>query len=97
MLREELFDLGAEDPQTIELMKTTPSAALGSCRHKLKSLEQSRADYERVLEVFQAHNIRYFFYAGGNDSMDTAAKVKDLSRQLELRDAGDGRAQDDRQ
>ncbi|MBN2289749.1 MAG: 6-phosphofructokinase [Candidatus Glassbacteria bacterium] len=82
VLQEKLFDLGAEDPKAVEMLKTTPSAALGSCRHKLKSLEQSRADYERVLEVFRAHNIRYFFYAGGNDSMDTAAKIKDLSASL---------------
>ena len=82
VLKEELFDLGAEDSRTIEMLKTTPSAALGSCRHKLKKLEDSRADYERVLEVFSAHNIRYFFYIGGNDSMDTAAKIKDLSAQL---------------
>ncbi|MCE5272979.1 6-phosphofructokinase [bacterium] len=82
VLREELFDIRAESPETVELLKTTPSAAIGSCRHKLKSLEKSRADYERVLEVFQAHDIRYFFYAGGNDSMDTAAKIKDLSAQL---------------
>lgn len=82
VLREELFDIRAESPETIELLKTTPSAAIGSCRHKLKSLDKSRADYERVLEVFKAHDIRYFFYAGGNDSMDTAAKIKDLSAQL---------------
>ncbi|MFC1614392.1 6-phosphofructokinase [Gemmatimonadota bacterium] len=82
VLQERIFDLGAEDPHSVEMLKTTPSAALGSCRHKLKSLEESRADYERVLEVFQAHNIRYFFYAGGNDSMDTAAKIKDLSASL---------------
>jgi ATP-dependent phosphofructokinase / diphosphate-dependent phosphofructokinase len=82
VLLEEMYDLGAENPRAVEMLKTTPSAALGSCRHKLKSLEASRADYERVLEVFKAHNIRYFFYAGGNDSMDTAAKIKDLSAQL---------------
>ena len=85
VLKEELFDLGAEDSRTIEMLKTTPSAALGSCRHKLKKLEDSRADYERVLEVFRAHNIRYFFYIGGNDSMDTAEKIKDLSAQLGLK------------
>ena len=82
VLQEELFDLGAEAPATVEGLRTTPSAALGSCRHKLKKLEQSRADYERVLEVFRAHDVRYFFYAGGNDSMDTAAKIKDLSGQM---------------
>ncbi len=82
VLREELFDIGAEEAETIEMLKTTPSSALGSCRHKLKKLEDNRADYERILEVFKAHNIRYFFYAGGNDSMDTASKIKDLSAQL---------------
>ncbi|HUU26408.1 MAG TPA: 6-phosphofructokinase [archaeon] len=82
VLQEEIFDIGAEDPRTVEMLKTTPSAALGSCRHKLKKLENSRADYERVLEVFKAHNIRYFFYIGGNDSMDTASKIKGLSAQL---------------
>ena len=82
VLKEELLDLRSEDPEAVEMLKTTPSAALGSCRHKLKNLTESRADYERVLEVFKAHNIRYFFYIGGNDSMDTAAKLKDLSAQL---------------
>ena len=69
VLREEIFDLGAEDPETIEMLKTTPSAAVGSCRYKLKKLEENRADYERVLEVFKAHNIRYFFYAGGGSGL----------------------------
>ncbi|OGF99173.1 MAG: 6-phosphofructokinase [Candidatus Glassbacteria bacterium RIFCSPLOWO2_12_FULL_58_11] len=82
VLKEELLDLRAEDPEAVEMLKSTPSAALGSCRHKLKNLAESRRDYERVLEVFKAHNIRYFFYIGGNDSMDTAAKLKDLSAQL---------------
>ena len=62
-------------------MKRTPSAAAGSCRYKLKSLEESRRDYERVLEVFRAHNIHYFFYIGGNDSMDTADKLAQLARE----------------
>ena len=82
VLQEEIFDIGAESAGTIELMKTTPSAAIGSCRYKLKKLEEDRTDFERVLEVFKAHNIRYFFYAGGNDSMDTAAKIKKLSEEL---------------
>ena len=76
VLKEELFDISAEKPETIEALKQTPAAALGSCRYKLKSLEDSRADYERILDVFRAHDIHYFFYAGGNDSMDTADKLK---------------------
>jgi 6-phosphofructokinase 1 len=79
VLKEELFDISAEKSETIEALKQTPAAAIGSCRHKLKSLEESRADFERILDVFKAHNIRYFFYAGGNDSMDTADKVNKLA------------------
>ena len=83
VLREELFDLGAEDPDQIDLLRCSPSAALGSCRHKLKDLDSDRADYERILEVFKAHDIRYFFYIGGNDSMDTAAKLGKLAARID--------------
>ena len=83
VLTEDLFDLGREDPADIDALRRTPSAALGSCRHKLKDLEADRADYERILEVFQAHDIRYFFYIGGNDSMDTAAKLGQLAREID--------------
>lgn len=79
VLKEELFDISAEKAETIEMMKRTPAAAIGSCRYKLKSLDESRADYERIVDVFKAHDIRYFFYAGGNDSMDTADKVNKLA------------------
>jgi 6-phosphofructokinase 1 len=79
VLKEELFDISAEKPQIIEALKRTPAAAMGSCRYKLKSLKDSRADFDRVLDVFKAHDIRYFFYAGGNDSMDTADKVNKLA------------------
>ncbi len=79
VLREELFDLSAEKAEQIEGLKTTPAAAIGSCRYKLKNLNESRADYERIIDVFKAHDIHYFFYAGGNDSMDTADKVNKLS------------------
>jgi 6-phosphofructokinase 1 len=79
VLREELFDLRQEDREAISGLVSTPSAALGSCRYKLKSLEESREDYERILEVFKAHDVRYFFYAGGNDSMDTADKLGGLA------------------
>jgi len=79
ILQEDLFDISAEKPKTIEQLTQTPAAAIGSCRYKLKSLEESKADFERILDVFGAHNIRYFFYAGGNDSMDTADKVNKLA------------------
>ncbi len=79
VLKEDLFDISAEKPETIEALKRTPAAAFGSCRHKLKSLHESKADFERVIDVFKAHDIRYFFYAGGNDSMDTADKVGQLA------------------
>jgi 6-phosphofructokinase 1 len=82
VLNEELMDMSQEDPATIELLKATPAAASGSCRFKLKSLKDSRADYERVLEVFRAHHIRYFFYNGGNDSMDTCSKVNQLAVEI---------------
>ena len=74
VLNEQLVDLRKEDPQSIQNLRKTPSAALGSCRYKL-----SEADYSRVMEVFAAHNIGYFLYAGGNDSMDTAHKVAQLA------------------
>jgi 6-phosphofructokinase 1 len=79
VLKEELFNVSAEKPSAIEALKRTPAAAMGSCRYKLKSLDQAKADFDRVLDVFKAHNIRYFFYAGGNDSMDTADKVNKLA------------------
>jgi len=79
VLKEDLFNLSAERPEAIEALKRTPAAAMGSCRYKLKSIDQSQADFQRVLDVFKAHNIRYFFYAGGNDSMDTADKVNKLA------------------
>jgi 6-phosphofructokinase 1 len=82
VLDEDLFDLGKESAQTIEGLKRTPAAALGSCRYKLKDLAKDRVDYERIVEVFKAHGIRYFFYIGGNDSMDTADKVSRLAGEV---------------
>jgi len=75
VLNEDLIDLRQEDPEEIELLKCTPAAALGSIRHKLPEPEHDSSEYERIFEVFEAHNIRYFFYAGGNDSMDTIDKI----------------------
>ncbi|MHC4426898.1 MAG: 6-phosphofructokinase [Planctomycetota bacterium] len=65
VLKEELFDISAEKSETIEALKQTPAAAIGSCRYKLKSLEDSKADFERILDVFKAHDIHYFFYLQG--------------------------------
>jgi len=78
-LREELIDTGKESAATIAALRHTPAGAFGSCRYKLKSFDENRAEYERLMEVFQAHNIRYFLYNGGGDSQDTANKISQLS------------------
>ena len=75
ILREELYDMCLEDPTELELLKVTPSSAFGSVRYKLKHHEEDDTDYKRLLEVFKKYNIRYFFYNGGNDSMDTCNKI----------------------
>ncbi|WP_105101705.1 6-phosphofructokinase [Microbulbifer pacificus] len=81
-LKEELIDVSQESQETIAALRHTPSGAFGSCRYKLKSLEQNRAEYERLIEVFKAHNIGYFFYNGGGDSADTCLKVSQLSEKM---------------
>ena len=81
-LKEELIDTSKEGKKAIRGLLTTPSGAFGSCRYKLRSLEENRAEYERLIEVFKAHNIRYFFYNGGGDSADTCLKVSQLSHKL---------------
>lgn len=75
ILNEKFYDIGQEDPAELELLKTTPSSALGSCRYKLANAAVDDTDYKRLLEVFRKYNIRYFFYNGGNDSMDTCNKI----------------------
>ncbi len=75
ILNEDFYDIGQEDPAELELLKTTPSSALGSCRYKLAKPDVDDTDYKRILEVFKKYNIRYFFYNGGNDSMDTCNKI----------------------
>lgn len=75
VLDEKFYDMSKEDPYELELMKTTPSSALGSVRYKLKNAEDDETDYKRLLEVFKKYDIRYFFYNGGNDSMDTCNKI----------------------
>jgi 6-phosphofructokinase 1 len=77
ILNEDIIDLAAESQQTIRALSYTPGAALGTCRYKVKKQQ----DFERILEVFKAHNIRYFFYAGGNDSQDTADKISKLAQE----------------
>ena len=81
-LTEDLIDVGRESPATIRGLKYTPAGAFGSARFKLKGLAENRAEYERLIEVFRAHDIGYFFYNGGNDSMDTALKVSQLGAAL---------------
>lgn len=75
ILDDVLFDLDAEDPAELELLQYTPSSALGSCRYKMKNPSEDSSDYRRILEIFKKYDIRYFFYIGGNDSMDTCDKV----------------------
>src|SRR5215472_12265426 len=81
-LTEDLIDVSAESAATIKALRHTPAGAFGSARFKLKGLEQNRAEYERLIEVFKAHDIGYFFYNGGNDSMDTALKVSQIGEAL---------------
>ncbi|HKT71494.1 MAG TPA: 6-phosphofructokinase [Steroidobacteraceae bacterium] len=81
-LTEDLIDVYKESPATIRGLRQTPAGAFGSARFKLRSLEQNRAEYERLIEVFRAHDIGYFFYNGGNDSMDTALKVSQIGESL---------------
>jgi ATP-dependent phosphofructokinase / diphosphate-dependent phosphofructokinase len=80
-LTEDLIDIGRENPAIIRALRHTPSGAFGSARYKLKDLERDRPKYERLIEVFRAHDIGYFFYNGGNDSMDTALKLSQLGAQ----------------
>src|SRR5213083_3259641 len=90
ILNEDLVDLQEEKRAAIEGLKHTPAAALGTCRYKLdfkKKPEQAAREMDRLFEVFQAHNIRYFFYIGGNDSQDTAHKIHEqaIARGYEMR------------
>ena len=83
VLTEELLDLSAQDPEEISLLRTTPTAgAIGTCRYKLKS--ENQEDFERIVDVLKAHEIGYFFYNGGNDSMDTAHKISILASERGL-------------
>jgi 6-phosphofructokinase 1 len=81
-LTEDLIDTSKESAAAIEALRSTPSGAFGSCRYKLKSLEANKREYERLIEVFRAHDIGYFFYNGGGDSADTCFKVSQLSQAM---------------
>ena len=81
-LTEDLIDTSKESASAIAALKHTPSGAFGSCRYKLKSIEENRTQYERLIDVFKAHNIGYFFYNGGGDSQDTSHKVSQLSKKM---------------
>ncbi len=81
-LTEDLIDTSKESARAIAALRHTPSGAFGSCRYKLKSLEANRREYERLIEVFEAHNIGYFFYNGGGDSADTCLKVSELAEKM---------------
>jgi ATP-dependent phosphofructokinase / diphosphate-dependent phosphofructokinase len=81
-LTEELIDTSKESTRSISALRHTPGGAFGSARYKLRGIEENRAQYERLIEVFKAHDIGYFFYNGGNDSMDTAHKVSLISKRL---------------
>ena len=82
-LREELIDTSLESVDAIAALRHTPSGAFGSCRYKLKGIDENRAEYERLIEVFKAHAIGYFFYNGGGDSQDTANKVSQFSKSMD--------------
>ena len=81
-LTEDLIDTSKESARNIAALRHTPGGAFGSCRYKLKGIEENRAQYERLIEVFKAHNIGYFFYNGGGDSQDTAHKVSQIGEEL---------------
>jgi ATP-dependent phosphofructokinase / diphosphate-dependent phosphofructokinase len=82
-LTEDMIDTGKESKATIAALRYTPGGAFGSARYKLAGLEKNRAQYERLIDIFRAHDIGYFFYNGGNDSMDTAQKVSEIALQMD--------------
>ena len=82
ILDDKLYDMGKEDPKELELMQYTPSSALGSCRYKLADPDKDDTDYRRILEIFKKYDVRYFFYNGGNDSMDTCNKISKYMQKM---------------
>ena len=82
VLNDQLYVMEEEDPAELELLKYTPSSALGSCRYKIADPDVDDTDYKRILEIFKKYNVRYFFYNGGNDSMDTCNKVSKYMKKV---------------
>ena len=80
VLNEELIDTGHESDESIAALRHTPASAFGTCRYKLKGIKEDKKQYQRLIEVFQAHNIHYFFYNGGGDSQDTSLKISQLGK-----------------
>ena len=80
ILNEEFYDMTKEDVRELELLKNTPASSIGSVRYKLADPKVDDTDYRRLVEVFKKYNIRYFFYNGGNDSMDTAHKISEFMK-----------------
>ena len=89
-LTEDLIDTSIESEVAVAALKYTPGAAFGSCRYKLASIDQHRAQYERLIEVFKAHDIGFFFYNGGGDSQDTAHKVSQIGAACRTRSSASG-------
>jgi 6-phosphofructokinase len=81
-LHEDLIDVSQEEPESLASLINTPSGAFGSCRYKLQDITKQRAEYERLIEVFKAHDIRYFFYNGGGDSQDTSYKLSQIAQEM---------------
>src|ERR1700728_5279586 len=81
-LTEDMIDVSKESRAAVSALRHTPGGAFGSARYKLAGIDKSRAQYERLIEIFRAHDIGYFFYNGGNDSMDTAHKVSQIGAQM---------------
>ena len=75
VLEDKLYDMGEEDAKELELLMNTPSSELGSCRYKMADPDVDDTDYKRILDIFKKYDVRYFFYNGGNDSMDTCDKI----------------------
>lgn len=80
VLDDNIIDMGKEEAETLELMLTTPASLIRSCRYKLKDFREDDTDYKRILEIFKKYNVRYFFYNGGNDSMDTCHKISEYMK-----------------
>ena len=94
VLNDELFVMDEEDPAELELLKYTPSSALGSCRYKIADPDADDTDYKRILEIFKKYDVRYFFYNGGNDSMDTCNKISKYMQKVGYRLPDHGHPQD---